>query len=72
MPDRQILLSLIRRAPGLHNHLRVPTCRFNQRVSRLNPPFTLRLLDHPQRYPILDASTGVEILQLGVYRGFDA
>jgi len=52
--------------------IRIPTRRLNQRIPRLNPPFLLRLLNHPQRNPVLDRPAGIEEFEFGVDLGFDS
>ena len=51
---------------------RIATSRFNKSVSRLYTPGLLCRLDHPQRDSVLDASSSIEIFQLGIDLSFDS
>jgi hypothetical protein len=48
-------------------YLRVTTRWLYERVTGLYPSRSLRLFNHAQRDAILDTSSGIEILQFGIY-----
>lgn len=50
---------------------RVSAGRLDQRVSRLYAAGALRLFDHAQSDPVLDASPGIEVFQFRIYGGLD-